>query len=299
MTAPKQPTYTQRITSELAAIRSSYIDILAASGIKDLRTNNRSGMVFIGFPNWGWKPSGSELEAARMELLRRVRNWGPRFRLLFPHPTREVNKRLDDSIGLLEAWLTRDAREHDIPPTIEQAQDNVSAAVADLRGLVDLLPSDDFPVRLVVDTNALIDNPDVSAYTHALGKKYVAHLLPVVLRELDDLKRTGRNEELRQAARRAERRLKGIRSNGDARQGVRVEGEVVAKFEHIEPRSESLPEWLDMTVPDDRFVASTLLLQSDHPGSALHVATSDINMQTKLSAVGLPYVEPPDEEHSN
>jgi hypothetical protein len=48
-----------------------------------------------------------------------------------------------------------------------------------------------------------------------------------------------------------------------------------------------------MTVPDDRLVASTQLLQSAHPGSALHVATSDINLQTKLSAVGLPFVEPP------
>jgi hypothetical protein len=64
-------------------------------------------------------------------------------------------------------------------------------------------------------------------------------------------------------------------------------------FEHIEPRNDRLPSWLDLTVPDDRFVASTLLLQSEHPGSALHVATSDINLQTKLAAVGLPFLELP------
>jgi hypothetical protein len=73
-----------------------------------------------------------------------------------------------------------------------------------------------------------------------------------------------------------------------------VAGDVIAKFEHVEPRSRDLPEWLDMTVPDDRFVAATLLLQSEHPGSALYVGTSDINLQTKLAATGLPYVEPPD-----
>lgn len=74
---------------------------------------------------------------------------------------------------------------------------------------------------------------------------------------------------------------------------MRVEGEVFAKFEHIEPRSEALPDWLDLTVPDDRLVASALLLQSQHPASTMYVGTSDINLQTKLSAVGLPYVEPP------
>ncbi|WP_437023843.1 hypothetical protein [Streptomyces sp. enrichment culture] len=50
---------------------------------------------------------------------------------------------------------------------------------------------------------------------------------------------------------------------------------------------------VDLDVPDDRFIASTLLLQSAHPGSRLYAATSDINLQTKLAAVGLPYVEGP------
>lgn len=48
----------------------------------------------------------------------------------------------------------------------------------------------------------------------------------------------------------------------------------------------------DLDVPGDRFLASTLLLQSRHPGSAFDVATSGINLQTKLAAVGLPFLEP-------
>ena len=80
----------------------------------------------------------------------------------------------------------------------------------------------------------MIDNPDVAAYTSELGGRYVVHLLPVVLREIDDLKRAGRTEALRNDARRAERSLKGIRNNGDVREGVRVAGDVIAKFEHTE-----------------------------------------------------------------
>jgi predicted ribonuclease YlaK len=149
-------------------------------------------------------------------------------------------------------------------------------------------------VRLVVDTNALIDCPNLAAYVGALGAEYRVHLLPVVLRELDDLKRSGRTPDLREAAKVADRRLKGLRDNGDVRTGARVEGQVSVVFDHIEPRGERLPNWLDLAVPDDRFVASTLLLQSAHPGSLLYAATSDLNLQTKLTAVGLPFVEPPD-----
>ncbi|PRX91942.1 PIN domain-containing protein [Allonocardiopsis opalescens] len=179
-----------------------------------------------------------------------------------------------------------------IPPTIVAAASEIRKDMEDLRSLVGLLPDDEYSVRLLVDTNTLIDKPDVGVYTGEIGKKYMVHFLPVVLREIDDLKRGGRNQDLRDAARKADRYLKGLRTNGDIRAGVRVAGDVYALFEHIEPKSDLLPTWLDLTVPDDRFVASSLLLQSGHPGSTVYVATSDINLQTKLAAVGLPFVEP-------
>lgn len=148
-------------------------------------------------------------------------------------------------------------------------------------------------MRLAVDTNSLLDNPDLAAYADQIGPRYLVHLLPVVLGEIDDHKRAGRNHGLREAAKRVDRRLKGLRPNGDVLAGVRVAGDVHAKFEHVEPKADGLPGWLDMDVPDDRFTASALVLQSAHPGSALYVATSDINLQTKLSAVGMPFVEVP------
>lgn len=61
---------------------------------------------------------------------------------------------------------------------------------------MELLPADEHLVRLVVDTNALIDNPDLAAYTGELGDRYVVHLIPVVLREIDDLKRAGGETKL-------------------------------------------------------------------------------------------------------
>lgn len=285
----------QRLLAELVAIAESYNAILGDSAIQYVNPNRHGGrVVFVAAADWGWAESDDRLEADRMALLGRVREWDPRLRLLFPHPTPEVAERLDAGIDHLERWLLRvDESDHSIPRTIEQAQAKLQASVEDLRDLTKLLQSDDYPVRLVVDTNALIDNPDLAAYTGDLGGRYVTHLMPVVLREIDNLKRAGRTEELRENAKRADRRLKGIRTNGDVLEGARVAGEVFAKFEHTEPRSDDLPAWLDMDHPDDRLVAATLLFQSAHPGSAIYVGTSDINMQTKLSAVRIPAIEPP------
>jgi rRNA-processing protein FCF1 len=290
----RPPTYLDRLLSELDDIHTGYAEILSASTIVNIDPNRHGSrsIVVFGAPAWGWANSDAALEASRMALLRRVRDWEPRFRLLFPHPTPTVSARLAEHIGRLERWLVRE-REHGVPATMAKAVQVIAADVADLRALAELLPRDEYAVRLTVDTNTLVDNPDLAAHVTTLGRRYVAHLLPVVLREIDDLKRAGRTQDLREAAQRADRRLKGLRTNGDIRAGVRVAGDVYAVFEHIEPRNDRLPSWLDLTVPDDRFVASSLLLQSEHPGSALYVATSDINLQTKLAAVGLPFIELP------
>lgn len=220
----KPTSYLDRLLAELDDIQASYAEVLKASAIINIDPNRRSGAgaTFIGFAKWGWAKSDATLEASRMELLRRLREWEPRFRLLFPHPTPVVSKRLDEGIGRLERWLVRKPRERGVPSTVDQASELVNAAVADLRDLAELLPEDQYAHRLTVDTNTLLDDPDLAAYVGALGKKYMVHLLPVVLGEIDELKRAGRNDQVRDAAKRADRRLKGLRDNGDVRAGVRV-----------------------------------------------------------------------------
>ncbi|OLT12979.1 hypothetical protein BJF79_03505 [Actinomadura sp. CNU-125] len=291
----KRLTYRERLTSEMKAIRDDYRKIIAASSVVNVdpnRTHSDWG-AFVGFPEWAWAPGDASLEASRMKLLGMFRDWAPRFRLLFPHATPQVDERLSGALERLHDWLVRETGSHDVPATIQQAEVQLDATFSLLFELMALLPPDEFKVRATVDTNTLVDNPDLAAHTQSLGGRYMVHLLPVVLREIDDLKRNGRNEMVREGAKRADRRLKGLRTNGDVLTGVRVAGDVHAVFDHVEPASDDLPSWLDLSVPDDRFVASTLLLQSAHPGSAVYAATGDINLQTKLSAVGIPFVELP------
>ena len=89
-------------------------------------------------------------------------------------------------------------------------------------------------------------------------------------------------------------RLKGIRNNGNVLEGVQVEqGGVIAKFEHIDPAGDNLPNWLNLSVADDRLVAAALLLQSRHPG--LH-PRRDERHQPSDQALGrglAPFVETP------
>lgn len=298
MTRKAQPlTYTQRLMGGLDALEAAFAAVLDQSSVRNIDPNRHarnSGVAFFGYPTWGWAPSSPELERDRMALLPKLRDLEIRFRLLFASPTPDVSKRHDDAFKLLTGWLVRPGHnDHSVPATIEQAKQRLHAAVETLRSASQLLTVDEFGTRLVVDTNALLDCPDLAAYTDVLGKRYRAHVLPVVFGELDELKRGGRHEDIREAARRAERRLKALRHDGDPLDGVRVAGDVSAVFEVVEPRAEGLPSWLDLSVPDDRVAASALRIQSRHAGSAVYVATSDLNLQNKLAALRLPFVEPP------
>lgn len=282
--------YRQQLSNELTKLAEAFDQLLDDSTILP----HNWGPGFIGFPHFYWGPSDADLQMRRMAALEAVRDLETRARLLFPNTTPEVSQVFKDDFGLLRRWAKRGKGDHSLPRLITEAKALAADSFSNLAGLLELLPDDEWATRLVVDTNALVDDPDLARYSTDLGPKYMAHILPIVLRELDDLKRSGRTPELREAAKRADRRLKGIRTNGDVRTGARVQGSIYAVFEHVEPRAEGLPDWLDLDVPDDRFVASTMLLQSRHPGSAVVAATSDLNLQNKLAAAGLPFIEPPD-----
>lgn len=291
-TSEPPDTYLMHLTSELARLETAFLEVLAGSEIRNIDPNRYGDGIIMGAAQkWGWVASDAALTTQRMDLLARLHDLEPRIRLLFQHQIPEVAKPLDAAFNQFERWLDRGKKDRSVPSTIQKAEVVLRSTFQELRALLDLLPNDQWRARLVVDTNALIDDPDLAIYQPHLGARYMVHLLPVVLRELDDLKRGGRTPALREAATKADRRLKGLRTNGDLRLGARVAGEVFVVFEHIEPKSDGLPSWLDLDVPDDRLVASTLLLQSRHPGSAFYVATSDINLQTKLAAIGLPFLE--------
>jgi hypothetical protein len=93
--ATRPPSYLARLLAELDEIHAGYAEVISASAIRNIDP----GPGFVGFHKWGWAESSADLEASRMALLRLVRGWEPRFRLLFPHTTPTVSKRLDEHLG--------------------------------------------------------------------------------------------------------------------------------------------------------------------------------------------------------
>jgi hypothetical protein len=113
--------YVERLLGELVEIADTFVAVLESSATRNIDPNRGGGdIAFIGYPSWGWAPSTQELEATRMSLLARVRDFRPRFELLFPHPTPEFTKRHGESLDRLERWLVRDRGDHSVPATFRQ-----------------------------------------------------------------------------------------------------------------------------------------------------------------------------------
>ena len=76
---------------------------------------------------------------------------------------------------------------------------------------------------------------------------------------------------------------------------VRVAGDVWAVFEHIEPRTDGLPSWLALDCTRRPLCRVDLAPPEPSPRVVrlhFYIVTSDLNLQTKLAVVGLPFVEP-------
>ncbi len=133
--------YINALLDELPEIEREYVKIIKASEIRYVNPNTGDGVLSVGAADWGWASSDDVLTGQRMRVLHRVRDWAPRFRLLFPHPTPEVAKRLKAEVGLLERWLERPRHfDRDIPRDTALAVKRMQLAVQQLGQMRDLYP---------------------------------------------------------------------------------------------------------------------------------------------------------------
>ena len=294
---PQIASYLERLRAELTGIGTDMDAVIDASTIRNVNPNDaRSDVFFVGAADWGWAPSDPDLAAAQMRLLRRYHAWFERFRLLFPHPTPAIALTVEEVDEFMRRWIERpDVFDHSIPRSLDDAKTVAATELGRFDVLLDIAAKSGTEVlRLVPDTNALIRNPDLASYAlSAPAPSFVVHLVPTVLSELDDLKDRGRTQELRVQAQSVVRRLKGLRDKGNLAAGVALTKAITVQAEAREVDVRGVLDWLDPTVPDDRVLASALRLQSDHVAGIVVLVTSDLNLQNKADAVGLPYMETP------
>jgi predicted ribonuclease YlaK len=91
------------------------------------------------------------------------------------------------------------------------------------------------------------------------------------------------------------RQVKEYQRRGPLLRGVvlRKDRSIVSSIA-VEPDFRRTLPWLDPSVADDRFLASTLEIVKRRPQAAVVAVTGDVNLQNKFTMAGLPFVEPPE-----
>jgi PIN domain len=293
----RPPSLRDRLARDLAAIEGQIQALLDISEIRYINPNRRDAdFVVIGAADYGWAPSDDQQQLARMKLTRDYDAWYARFRTLFGGITPEMKSSIEEADHFVRDWITRpDKYDHSIPRTIPEAKARSTKRMEPLReGLTLLGGQGEGGIRLVPDTSALMDAPDLVGYSVAAGAKtFTVHLLPQVLVELDALKDGGRNQEQQKRARAALRGIKDLKRRGELTKGIKLTRGITVVADPREPDFSKLPDWLNPQVPDDRVLAGALEVQATHPSSVVILVASDLNLQNKAEVVGLPAVEPP------
>jgi tetratricopeptide (TPR) repeat protein len=133
----------------------------------------------------------------------------------------------------------------------------------------------------VVDTNALLNDPDV-LYSFSGGEVVVP---AVVLKELDNLKRRRTDRRVRYHGRKATRILFEISQNGRLLDGVTLSNGSVLR---VDPTEEFIdaPGDLDLKRIDDQILALAYTINRK-PGVHTTLVTNDLNMLLRGEAMGL------------
>lgn len=147
-------------------------------------------------------------------------------------------------------------------------------------------------ILLIPDTNSLLFSCDPVTYRKVASQNaFTFLLLPTVLGELDRLKYLHRNQDVREKAEKAIKRIKGWRNQGSLTDGVVVDKTILVKAWHKEPDMDNTLSWLDNSVQDDRIIASVLSAQAENASSVIYLITGDINLQNKADAAFIPILE--------
>lgn len=147
-------------------------------------------------------------------------------------------------------------------------------------------------ILLIPDTNVLMDYPNLGEYDFRIPQGWLI-LASTTLRELDNLKRD-RDPRKHEAARKAIRKIKSVGDAGDTLEGVPLNPHLRLMVKVAEPREEELLDWLDLSHPDDRFIATALQVAREHPKASACIVSSDLNVINKGRVARFAVVDPED-----
>lgn len=291
--------FREYVRAELSAVYSQAAAIIDRSPITSLNqpATPRSGQLVIKYPyDYAWGKLSTADALTLGDVSRRYADWEALVRPAFTRETNQIAREFEDKARAVHVWVMRDEANGQIPRTTAQAKAKFLERVKELALTVArVFPEDSDGTLVVPDTNWFIHHPELNGWWPIIGKQPVeVRIPPIVLSELDEKKSAG-SGNLRQSARRAIRELRALRAKGHLSVGVELPDGHKLRAESREPSSEDVPAWLDFGVPDDRILASALHLQLTAPRHDVYLLTDDLNLQNKAEAVGLPFIETPEE----
>lgn len=133
----------------------------------------------------------------------------------------------------------------------------------------------------ILDTNAILYNPEI-----IYDLKDADIVIPqVVLQELDKIKLTSNDRDLRYRARKAARFLFDLAEKGTLTEGIELENGSTVRVAVFDP-NKSYPENLSIRNSDDKILAIAYQVIND-TGSETTLVTNDLNMLLKAQILGL------------
>jgi len=249
------------------------------------------GGVSLGYSIW--KPLSPEGTQAQAEALRRYQAFANIARTLLTGQPQNVLKQFDECDQIIlaavqqQGWPRR-GTPRDALMEVQEALDSQQSAITNL------YDGSDNSAVIVPDTNAFLYNTSLEDWTFDGISRFTMILLPTILKELDKLKITSR-DEFRKKVEGLITRIKGYRGRGQLNEGVTLRrGMSTLRSVATEPSMAATLPWLDAANDDDRLLASALEVMRQYPHSAVFLVTRDINLQNKAEFAKVCFIEPPE-----
>lgn len=283
-------TTAKKLRSKLESIQIELIDLINTIPIY-YQDYSGDGIAVLA-PKYHWEELNVSQKSAQIHLKKEYELVAELFSLFFRNSTKQLVRKFEKADKVIRKWIEFESSWH-ITSDIVKNEHKLREHFSELFELIDILDvHNSNEIILIPDTNSLIKTCDPVEYEIAASNgQFVFLLIPTVLQELDELKILHRNENVRDKAKKAITRIKGLRNQGSLISGVTVNKTITVKTTANEPDMGNTLSWLDKDNSDDRIVAKVIEVQNEFPASRVVLVTGDINLQNKAEAVLIEYSE--------